>query len=280
MKWFAVTFLSILVSASSFSQSKKLNKLLKKYAFTYANHPPTSFQNSKEIVVPETYSPESSTLYVMKWKNIDSVKIWDTGGNRIRVYLFGKGMEYQLCESDMDTCMATYFSSSYKTERVLKKILFEIECKTETNEQGITKKDRKKLINAFKRLNNTPVIEEYYLDKNYVYPIIEPPRTGIIAYLAGHLGEVYIPAKEIQEVKELKTVLSTYKIVSFVLYATAPGFYDQPSPMFNEGAKFNEDILRVMKRIHPGSTIVFDEIMVENGQGIIQKASTFIINAK
>lgn len=277
MKWLAVTFLSILVTASSFSQSKKLNKLLKKYAFTYANHPPTSFQNSKEIIVPETYSPESSTIYVMKWINIDSVKIWDTGGNRIRVFLFGKGLHYEMCEREMDTCVTTYFSSPYKKERVLNEIFFEIESKTGTNEDGITKKDRKKLINAFKRLNNTPVIEEYYLDKNYVYPIYEPPRTGIIAYLAGHLGELYIPAKEIQEVTELKTVLSTYKIVSF-RYIIAMSHNDAYA--YNEGAKFNEELVRVLNRVRPGATIVFDEIMVENGQGIIQKASTFIINAK
>jgi hypothetical protein len=280
MKSIPSILLILLVSINCFGQSKKLNKLLEKYVSTWASHPPMSLQDSKEIVVPQTFSPVIYTIYAMKWKDIDSIVILDTGGVRIRVELYGNGLQYHLCTNNKDSCLATYFDSLYKINRVVNQISIEIEATNEYVEKGITKKDRRRLIKSLNALNNSPVIIEYEGMKNRPQPKTEPPRKGIIVYMTDHLGQVYIPAKEIQKVKELKTVLSTYKIVSFKFYLTSPGFYDQPGLIYNEGEKFNNEIIRLLQRVRPGTVILFDEILVENGQGKIEQATSFVIVAK
>lgn len=274
MKPFVILLLVLIVSANSYGQSKKLNKLFKKLAWTFATTSPLLIEESKEVVVPFVYNPE--ILYTIKWKEIDSVAMWDTGGNIVDLFLYGKGLEYRQCHNQKDTCIKVYFDSLYRLKSEVNQIWIPIVSKRENGMQMLNKKVRKKFRDSFQQLN-IHLSERYGTKTNTLQPN-RPPIKGIIVYLDGYLGESHITAGKIQEAKELRSVLSTYKILSFKFYIVGASL-EAPPVIFNEGVKFNDELIRLLKRTRPGTTIVFDEIKVLDGGEKSQFATAFAINA-
>lgn len=270
----------------SFGQTKrdikKLNKIFSDYSFLYKPNYPISIRKSKEIIVPDIYS--GYTLFTIKWKDIEFVQIYDTGGARLRINILGKGMVYEPCDS-IEKCTTQYFSRFYKSKSSINNVFIELERKSENEKTNITEKTKHKLRRAIAKMNIKHLIESEEISKDSLPPIITSskqnfPETNITLYLSNHFGETTISSKEIQLTTELVPVISTYEIVSFVCYISGAGFSENPGNVFNNGKNFNKDLIKLLRYVRPGTLVVFDEIKVQNGLGKILNARPLIIHAK
>lgn len=93
-------------------------------------------------------------------------------------------------------------------------------------------------------------------------------------------GDTLISAPAIMELEELIPINSRHKILSFMFSLTAVGFSEQPQPIFNNGSKFNEEVLRLIKYTRPASMIVFYNIKLCNDEGSLFNSWPLVLRAK
>jgi hypothetical protein len=97
-------------------------------------------------------------------------------------------------------------------------------------------------------------------------------------YVFNSAGDSALPAATIQKLNGLKPQISKLRIVSFECYMTAAGYHDN-TVIYNEGAIFDEAVLRRLKYVRPYTTLVFDNVKVLNGQGLTLLAHPLILTA-
>lgn len=268
---------SIFLILNSWGQSKHdvsyLNTLFKKYAYTSNSHPPQLLDSSREFVVPNLW--EDDRLTTMKFKNIDSILLWDTSGPFLHMQIHGSGIQYHECERDSN-CNTRYFGTLFYKESTVTGMYLMFDVNDSSGRVILTKKVRDEIEKAIKKLN-VPV-REHYVKLPPPKPIVIPPGQ---AYFPGHIGETTIPYKDIQHATELRLIKSTWRIVSFVFNMVGAGFncFGDFKPIINNGEKFNSDLQRLLQYVRPGYTLVFDEITIMNGRGMVEQLKPVVFHS-
>jgi hypothetical protein len=282
MKFFTL-FLLIALPVIVYSQAKQLNKLLQQYAFhefRWEKEPPVALQNSKELVAPDIIS--SDTLQVIKWKNIDSARIFDFSNGSVRIVLYGKVVKYFKCNAT-DTCSVKYFDSSYKATILADSIFIPLVLKTHGKGPVFSKKIRKNFRKALYHLNKTPVTECYspVYNGQTVFYRSKTKEIIICNGCSDHQGSTHLTAKNLQHAKKVTLrILSPEMgpvIISFELYIVKAG---KAIHISNQGADFNDELLKLTETIQPGDSFIFDQIVVQGRDGSKRTIQTpgFIVN--
>jgi hypothetical protein len=112
----------------------------------------------------------------------------------------------------------------------------------------------------------------------YVSAFAQSPN--VKAYLIKDDEIKKIRVDTLKTISSLKLSDTTYKIVSFNFGFTVHSFTrDTVFVIKNVGALFNEEILLyTKKRIRPGTTILIDEIIIQNRKGKTEKVDMVYTN--
>lgn len=273
MKLFLV-FVSFILSHHVYAQAKELNVLLNKYAirdFQWVNQPPLALQDSRELVVPHLIYSDS--LLVMNWKDIDSSKILGFKNGSVRLVLYGNVLKFIKCKST-DSCNIKYFDSTYVAGADADSVFIPLILKTHGKVPALTKRIRKRLRRVLLRLNNTPVTEQY----NTVQPgqTITYNRRAfeiVICFDCNyHKSQGKLYAKNLRHAKKISLQGLVYQehllaIESFDVYISKSGTGAMVS---NSGQNFNDELLKLLKTIEPGSSVIFDNLKVRGKDGTIR----------
>ena len=265
MKLFTL-FIFLVVPGNMCGQVKQLNELLKQYAlneFNWKKQPPIALQNSRELVVPEAASRE--TLQVIKWKDIDSAKIFDFSNGSVRVVIYGKVVKYQKCKTT-DIGSIKYFDTVYSAATSADSVFIPLILKTHGKEPAFSNKIRKRFKKALYQLNNAPVAE-YYNTVHTGQAVFYNRKTSeiIICYDCSSDKRLGKPtAKNLRNAKKLILNGLIYEehslvILSFELYIVKSG---KAHHISNKGELLNDECLELIKKIKAGDSFIFDQIQV------------------
>ena len=259
---------SLTSNCQSKQDLKRIEKLFKDFGYTPNHYSAALIKKTKEFVVPALFW--SNRIRVMKWSDIDSVLLWDTTGPYMHMFIYGTGIEYIECEEGQK-CNSSYYDTTYFVDQRITSMQIIFPVTDDSGKVILTKKVRGKIRKAIQKLK-APV-KEYFVKLPRSRGYVDTIRKEV--FLPGHIGETYIDALEIQKATELNPILSTLKIISFVFYSSHNEMTIQ-----NEGNLFNDGLRKLLQRVRPGVTMVFDEIKVLTGLGTIKELKPLIIFAK
>lgn len=284
MKLF-ISFIFFIITGNVFSQATQLNELFQQYTMAFDNttdfvlpqSPPLALQNSKELLVPY---PFGDMLSVIKWKDIDSVRISDTRRGDIILELLGKVVSYTKCKY-ADKHAVKYYDTSYCRRKTDKRMRIILGSKTDSIRLSRSIKIRQQIKKLFGQLNNTRVAE-YYLPPPPPNAQVEydSVTNAIIYYLNyDETKKSLLFAKDLQYAKGISAVFGIdLKIYSFTFYlSNEAGLIGSWG---NEGPLFSDEILKPLKGIQPGTVLTFDNVKVVDQKGTIRTIQGFGIIAQ
>lgn len=261
------------VSDIMFGQARQLNKLFKKYAYSLNQQLPIALKNSRELVVPSIVLKDK--LSVIKWKDIDSVSISDNSKGTIFVTVYGKVINYKKFKAGDSKC-AKYLDSMYCIDNYVDQSLIFSErqyisllSKNEGVRLSYSEKIRNKLRKALQRLNNTQVVEDYGF-WSFKLPVVYNRKAKEIIFTNSkynYRGKLVLTAKDLKKARKIafnyvddSSKIDSSKIVSFVVYYS---FKNKTLTHNNVGSVFDDETLKILKQVQPGSVLVFDEIKIQ-----------------
>jgi hypothetical protein len=282
----ALFFLSLVISQSLAGQTKELNELFKKYTGNESllkNYAPVALQGTKELILPNIgrWNP----LGIIKWKDIDSAMIFSYRSGSVLMVLFGKVITYRKCETYDKGCVR-YFNGSYKASYILEdKAIISLAL---TPNDTSSNKIRKRFKEVLSQLNNIPVTDTTYqrdfcFDCNYEQrpaaprpAILYNDTTSEIVYFydsIDHKGPFHLTANKIRNAKKL-TIAGletqtggTITLSAVDLYIVRSGTVFHIS---NEGGAFNDELLKLIKTVEPGDSVILDQVRVKAPDGSIR----------
>ncbi len=272
MKTIATALLVIIIPVILSAQAKEFNSFLQQYALKpsiWEKQLPIALQNSKELAAPCFFSPD--TLLIVKWEDIDSVRIFDFYEGSVSVVVFGRVLKYKRCQIK-DSCNAIYLDSVQISKRRTDSLLIPLILKTHEKSPAFSNKIRKRFIKLIKRLKNIPVVEIYR-------PVIRKHSyNGIMQALVlcpecdDYKEPLYFSVKYLQRAKKItfrRLVPDSLSVVSsFKLDVFQDG---KISSVVNEGSNFSDELLQLLRVVKTGSIISFEYVKIKLPNGSIRK---------
>ncbi len=275
-------FILVPISGNVFGQAKELNELIRQYilrqstefvlTFTWDKNPPMALQNSRELLVPD---PIGEDLSIIKWKDIDSVRLSDIRTGGINVVVFGKVARYVKCKTTGKHNIR-YYDTIYCRKNKGYNIRIILASRNDSIKISASNAIRKQVKKAFQQLNNVSVIEDYSpLPPSNALVGYDPVINSIIQYENyDEYKKPVIFAKDLQYAKSFCVAFGCCNISSFDLYFS-DGADHLIGQSFNEGTMFNDEILKLLSNIQPGTWLTFDNVKVTDPMGKIRTIQGF-----
>ena len=246
-------------------QAKELNELLKQYVFNdflWKEYPPVALQPERELVIPYFISLDS--IRVIKWQDIDSIRIFDRYNGTVRITLYGKVVKYQAVVQN-ELADAAYFARMYRIQSITDSVYIPLRLKTHGEDPPLTDSIRKQFRNSLYQLNNVQVTECY---RQVIKPLSFDFKTKEIVYCPDcdrYKGDGFFDCKLLKKatgmrLRSLGLDNKAPVIKSMEIYFTGIG---QPVHIIQVGGIFNAELLKVLKNIQPGTSVIFDQVKVE-----------------
>lgn len=245
---------------------------MEKYAYRDLNwekFPPHVSQDQGELVLP--YYLHTDSLLTVRWKDIDSIVLYDTRWGNVRLSVFGRAVAYKKCTGGL-SCKASYYNSFYSAVDTVAKLEIPLDLYTSKKNPVLTKKIQQRFGKAFAHWNNITFREN-----------IRVITYGTVAYDRKEKAILLPPVNmEKSKKQELKAAVlkktqqlmiapmntgHIFTVASFTVYISRKGKLIAPVYKI-EGTMFSKELTGDLNKLKAGDFVTIDYLKVNGPDGI------------